>query len=511
MPPDILYTITSHLPMEGILFASQVCRHWRSVLTSFPSLWARISCRGLPQTIACLQRCKSLPVHLRLDGSFLNAAIAGIIRQGNKIASLTVTYSSDEAPPLCRLLTFSRPSVERLHISVTRSEVSDWELPERPMDGVWQDFSSLRELFIFRYRIPIQELTAPNLTHLALEDVFRNREDNAVQSILALLRRCPLLETLLLNHQGSLLQDASPDYTPVRLPYLHTIEMGRYEVLSGLVTYLDFTQNVAAGLRMMLQRDVCDDAPPVVVATIQHVLRRVDIRCITIATSPPFELDKGFFTRFEGLQGSLEITLSSQELVSNDTLSGPGGVFFSHGASIEGVRELHIVGFPFDEVEDLGYICAAMPNVVSISFFNCSEIIPGLLTPNHHGSLPFPHLERVVLFGPEAELGQVLGRRKELGVPLKTLVIGRGSRDFEYDWGDYTGLDDFVDEMRAECPMEILDWGVGNETEYIWSTASDPKCVSQIRCPVMLSSIGFCSAVSMQEAESLSFCQYDGE
>ena len=85
--------------------------------------------------------------------------------------------------------------------------------------------------------------------------------------------------------------------------------MGGYEALSTLVTYLDFPQNVAAGLRMMFPEDVCVDAPPAIMATIQHVLRRVDIRCITIATPPPFARTEDFLTRFEGLQGSLEITV----------------------------------------------------------------------------------------------------------------------------------------------------------------------------------------------------------
>ena len=100
----------------------------------------------------------------------------------------------------------------------------------------------------------------------------------------------------------------------------------------------------------------------------------------------------------------------------------------------------------------------------------------------------------------------MLGRRKELGAPLKTLTIGWGPEGFQYDiQGDYTTLERFVDDIRVGCHTKILEWGVGNETENMWSTVSDPKCVSPIRCPVTLSLITFYSATSIYKVGSLSF------
>lgn len=50
-----------------------------------------------------------------------------------------------------------------------------------------------------------------------------------------------------------------------------------------------------------------------------------------------------------------------------------------------------------------------------------------ILAPKGTSSPPFPHLERVMVLGLEAGSEEVTGRKKNLGVPLKTLVLGRGA------------------------------------------------------------------------------------
>jgi len=65
--------------------------------------------------------------------------------------------------------------------------------------------------------------------------------------------------------------------------------------------------------------------------------------------------------------------------------------------------------------------------------------------------------------------------RRDYGLPVKALVVGRGSEGFEYDnLGDYTALEDFVDNIRIGFPTRILGWGSENEILNIWSTAETP-------------------------------------
>ena len=115
-PPEILGIVSSYLTEEDLFSASQVCRHWREALISFPSLWTQFSRRNVPRTIVSLERCKAMPIQLVLDLRSSTAAVENVLNHGNKIASLTAHDDVDRTLLMCRLLTSSRPSVKRLSI-----------------------------------------------------------------------------------------------------------------------------------------------------------------------------------------------------------------------------------------------------------------------------------------------------------------------------------------------------------------------------------------------------------
>ena len=479
VPPEILDMVCSFLTTEDVFSASQVCHRWRAVLVSSPSLWTQFPCRHMPQTIISLERCKSMPIQLEFYRESPIAAVEKVLLHGNKITSLSVHHHPAQTPILGQLFMFSRPSVERLYMGP--EEVAGWGARTQTAHTIWQDLPSLRELFVRQYSIPINRLTAPNLVHLALERAGYGR-DVTVQSILDMLRGCPLLETLLIT-DSRVRKNTTPDHPPVSLPRLRSIELGEDEVRSGLATRLQFPQNIAVGLRMLFSSDVYGDIPFAAKATMRHVLRRIDIRCITLAVeSPDPQGDVGLLIRFEGLYGSLEITtntLHTDEMIWNVFFS-PWGVLFSHSPRIEHVRELHIVGCHFGGGRESHHIHAAMPNIVSISFFDCEEphafALPLQSDPS---SPPFPCLERIMVLGPESGLVRMAQARRDCGIPLKTLVVGLGSGQFEYDHlEDYTELGELVDNLRTGCPTEILQWGIGNEVLNIWSTAETPGPVS---------------------------------
>ena len=71
--------------------------------------------------------------------------------------------------------------------------------------------------------------------------------------------------------------------------------------------------------------------------------------------------------------------------------------------------------------------------------------------------------------------------RRDYGVPLKTLVVGRGPRRFEYEHlEDYTVLGELVGDLRIWCSTEVLEWGTENEILNIWSTAEFPGPVLMV-------------------------------
>jgi len=289
------------------------------------------------------------------------------------------------------------------------------------------------------------------------------------------------LETLFIVQSGTG-QDPTHDLPVVSLPHLRSIELGAREARSGLITYLRFPSNIAVGFRMKVGSDLRGGSPLEDMATMQHVLGSVDIHCITLAVGSRGPVrGRGLLVRLEWLCGSLEITypLETGKAI-RDVFFGPSGALFSpRPPHIENTRELHVVGCFFRGDLELDYIHAAMPNLISISFFHYEgPRVFGLLTPTNPSSLPFPHLERAMILGPESGLREMVKTRKDYGVPLKTLIVGSGTKLFEYDHEDHAALREFADDLRMECPTEILDWGTENEILNIWSTVDMPGPVS---------------------------------
>ena len=203
------------------------------------------------------------------------------------------------------------------------------------------------------------------------------------------------METLLIaQHVTS--QDLTHDRSPISLPCIRSIKLCAGEVSSWLIINLLFPPNVAVGFRMHCRSDWWTGNPFGDIATIRHVLGMVDIHCVTLAVgSPGLIRDGGLFVRLEWLRGSLEIAYPLEtDTAVRDILFGPSGALFSRRPPyIEKARELHIVGCFFEGNLELNYIHAAMPNLVSISFFHYTgPRVFGLLTPTNPLSPPFPHL-----------------------------------------------------------------------------------------------------------------------
>ena len=351
-----------------------------------------------------------------------------------------------------------------------------WGAGEGPVHSIWNHLPSLRELLVYQNPTPIGRLGAPNIVHLAIERVVHQRAVT-IQAVLDTLRGCPLLETLLFSHSGVISEASSPDHSSVSLPRLRSIELGEDEVHSGLITFLQLPQKIAVGFRMIQQKHLYNDTPPTLISSIQHVLERIDIRSITLA-APLTYLHTELLIHFEGLGGSFEITTDGKCFPARPrpALLAPGGILSVPLPGVENVKELHIVGRSFDSTQGSRHINAALRNIVSISFFHCDDSQVFKLLSQAYNSLPsFPYLERVMILGRGSKMEQVARRRKELGVPLKTIVLGQGSKGFEYNHPkDYTVLRGLVDDLRVGCPTEILEWGAENDVLITWSQTRVP-------------------------------------
>ena len=476
-PPEILAMICSYLSTEWDAFSvSQVCRHWREVLTSFPPLWTHFTCRREFRTIAGLERCKSLPIRLEFGVYSLNVALESVVLYGNEIISLTGDHDHHWMPPLHRIFTSPMPYLERLHIYSDRARGQEGE--GLAAGSIWRDFLFLRELYVRDHPIPVGQFATPNLVHLVLEDAWEEQEVTT-QSILDMLRGSPLLETALIAAHRARLQETSVDYSIASLPNLRSIELGRYEVHSRLIPYLRFPPTAAVGFRSMRGSDISEDnIPPGIMASLRHVLGGIDI-CTAIlgVSSQSF----GCLVRFEGVKGSLEITsgLSDSE-VSSVLL----GVLFSLAPHLDGVRELQITRCRIDPWLDVGRLGRVMPNLTSIYFFHCKQqeevSMFRLLYGNGDRPLPpFPHLERLTALEPGPGLIEACRERKRCGVPLQTVVIGPESNPYTTE--QIVELGEFVDDVRVEIPPGISERSVGKRILDTWSGLYLPPLVSSTR------------------------------
>ena len=478
-PPEIFDIISSYLTEDDLFSASQVCQHWRTVLTSSASLWTRISCNHGPRAIASLERCGPLPIQLRFKEPFPSEVLEKVLLHGNKIASLNAGHDIDQISQLQQLFAFSRPSVEQLLLYT--ADLEGRAHLDRAVPGMWQGFTVLRGLFVMLHSVPIHRLTAPNLVHLALE-CTGSQQDITVESILDMLRRFPLLGTLLLGYADSIPQVAIHAFSPVRLSHLRSLEVGSCEVHSGLITHLDFPPDLTVGFRLMNPGNLWGQVSNTILYAMRHVLQRIKIRSITLAAHL-WNLD--LLIRFEGPHGSLEISTEHAPGGPSpiNLLLDPQGVLFSHSPHIKDVTEINFLNctcYTYQHRnQELDYIKIAMPNVDTISLFRCEGDDPlALLTTAGGSSPPFPRLERIMVLGHESRLEEMVRNRRDLGVPLKTLILGRDPEGFNYDrLEDYATLEGLVD-LRVGCPVEIVEWGAGNEILDVWSAAGAPSAVS---------------------------------
>lgn len=453
LPSDVLVMIPLFLPACDDLFAaSQICRRWRAILVSSPLLWRRMDCRHLGKAVASLERHRSVPLRLELDSDLSTGALNMVLDSGGKISSVSAHLLPDQLRSLHpRLVT---PSVEELVLFIDESEVSTWK--QNINVNIQGEFMFTHKLSVSGFLLPIDRITAPNLIHLSLENTISGFSRITIQSVLKMLQGCSQLETVLIN----ILSDGTGElqsYSPVNLPKLRSVELGRTEVWAGLVFPLRFHPGVAVGFRNIPATQVTWPRK-----SIRHVLGMVDIGSVTLAHIRHSE-DVGYdacLIRFEGSTGSLEITVLEE--LGRDPF-GPDGLLLSHSPRLENVKTLHVMNCHMSD-NTLTAIASAMCNLVSISFIGHNECLSSL------GDSPtlFPHLEHIAGLPAAEDLIWVARAREQYGMPLKALDI----HDEPGHRATYLAdLRKFVDDVRVWRCADLPKRWTGNALLDVWEAA----------------------------------------
>ena len=152
IPPDVLSLIPDYWDWEGgekdegSIKLTHVCRSWRGIFTSRPSLWTRLDCMDIDKTRTYVRRSGSSPLEVylgELDDKFCQEeALLLVVPHIDRLKTLSVSKDPIEVLPLL-LEHFSSPAprLQKLNLNLTCDEAPVF--PDKLFDG---DLSSLREL-----------------------------------------------------------------------------------------------------------------------------------------------------------------------------------------------------------------------------------------------------------------------------------------------------------------------------------------------------------------------------
>jgi hypothetical protein len=415
-----------------------------------------------------------MPLQLKLDPGFSAGALNMVFAHGARISSFSARISLAQIQFLYPQLAIR--SMEELILFAVGPDGEEDEVNGED-DGVERAltmdiqglFVSLRKLSISGLFVPVDRIETPNLIHLSLERLYSGSR-TTVPSILCMLRGCPQLETIVLNfiEQNEEDYDIFSDGWPtVTLPKLLAIDLGSEEVSGRLVMYLQFPPTVDVGFRMENLYDFEHDWDSDIFCSVESVLSRIHIQSITLAasTSPDDGNHEVILTRFEGLQGSLEICTSTSGY-DWDIIFDPHEdlLFGRFNGNFEVVRTLNIL----DCSEAVPFLAERLPNVTSINFLNYSggEDAYGTLFPTNPLSPPYTKLECVTGVSSDPGLVGMAKARKECGVPLKTvelLVDKLGDVPEEL-----VELSQYVEQVKFTSQTRNLGWGTNNAILEAW-------------------------------------------
>ena len=431
LPPEVFTTVLTHRwPGRDLISATHVCRHWRTTLLSFASLWAEIHCAGEEQTFFFLERARTAPLHIYLRPRFSHAALRNFIAPHVNRIELLVAHSmiTIDTTALCRDLSAPAPNLKTLVIA-PRS--ASWQYLPTIFNG---GLPELRRFTVERATFDLTRFRTPNLTHLSLQ--YTAHGEPVMADLLEFLEQAPLLEDLMMVAAGPLSVDAgSHDDLDkvVHLPHLYQLELVGRSARSGIIAHL----SLPIGVDVTLRADVISSQDGItehfLPSSLEHIpmARNVTAVNFSIITSDICSL------RYIGPNGTIYITASNAEAIEDIE---DGGFSWEAIRSFQPISTTEVEKILFDgfqgyvnqhEVSEAPHFLAfrTMENLRSITLVDSSSLLFIAALQITEPEIICPSLRKLTIYlSPEdafsaAKLEGLLTTRKERGVPLDTLIL----------------------------------------------------------------------------------------
>jgi len=234
-PPEILSLIPDYWEDdhkdETLIKLTHVCRGWREIFISRPSLWTSLDCTDVDKTRVYAERSKYSPLQLRLGQSYRAEAFLLAVPHIPRLKTLVVSGDPTEIlPALVEHFSCAVPLLDKLKISFARNQAPN--LPEKLFNG---DLSSLCELSLSGVTTPLPWRGLSNLTTFKLCHVPKDKI--LVTQLLDFFESAPHLRHIYIRDSIPNSSNA-PAERVVILPYLEDLHIIAQPAHSILLDHL---------------------------------------------------------------------------------------------------------------------------------------------------------------------------------------------------------------------------------------------------------------------------------
>ena len=254
-PQEVLFLIPDHLEDYNkdinLITLTHVCRSWRKIFVSRPSLWAKLNFKNVDKTRVYVERSRSAPLGISLSPFHDEEALLLAIPYIHRLKALSVYGEPDEILPVLAEH-FSRPFplLDKLKICFRPNWTS--ALPGGLFGG---DLSSLRELALMGVitALPCRDLS--NLTTFELHDVPEDKI--LLTQLLDFFESAPYLRHIQLHYSLPSFSNAPPERV-VSLPHLKDLSINADQPHS-ILNHL----SIPAGASLHLEFRLNGEYPPI--------------------------------------------------------------------------------------------------------------------------------------------------------------------------------------------------------------------------------------------------------